>query len=133
MSLIMEIQKDMELGETVELHTEHIFTKGLYTRKLHIPKGTFLIGKRHRFATLNILAKGVMTIYDEKQIFTVEAGFTAESKPFTKKAGLAKEDSIWINVFETEETDLDIIEELFIIKEDEYLALEKETECQYIS
>jgi hypothetical protein len=128
MSSLIEIEKELMDLEQLDLKVDHIFQDGVYYRKLYIPAGTLLVGKRHRHATMNILAKGKMTIYDEFESFECEAGFTSVSDPLTKKAGYAHEDSIWINAHKTDETDVDKIEEEFIMDEKEYISL-KELEC----
>lgn len=125
MSNLVQIEKDLAQLEQIDLITNHIFSDGVYMRELHIPKGTFIIGKRHKHKTINILTKGKMTIYDEDSTFEVSAPFTAVSEPYTKKAGYAHEDSIWVNIHPTNETDLDIIEEQFIITEEEFLKLDR--------
>ena len=127
---IVELENDLKQLQQIELETNHLFADGVYTRELIIPKGAVLIGKRHRYATTNILLKGKMTIYDEHSSFTVEAPFMAVAEPLTKKMGYAHEDSIWVNIHPTNETDLDIIEKQFIIEENEYLQLQgKDSEC----
>lgn len=127
---IAEIEKDLLNKEQTELDVIHTFGGGVYVRELHIPKGTIVVGKRHRKKTINMLIKGKMTIYDENSSFEVEAPFIKESLEFTKKAGIAHEDSIWINVHPTDSTDLEEIENEFIINEDEYKQLiKKDTKC----
>jgi len=123
---LAKLEQSIQVQEQIDLETKHTFSPGLYIRELHIPKGVFIIGKRHRHKTMNMLIKGKMTIYDENETFEVEAPFIAESEAFTKKAGLAHEDSVWINIHATNETDLDIIEKEFIIDEEEFLQLQKE-------
>ncbi|MFP4086639.1 MAG: hypothetical protein ACLFUL_07585 [Desulfobacteraceae bacterium] len=54
------------------------------------------------------------------------------SPPFSKKMGYAHEDTVFVNVHPTKETDLEKIESEFIIKEEEYenlrrIEMEKET------
>ena len=120
---LIAVQNAMLKQEQIKLEPKHTFGDGLYIRELFIPKGVMLVGKRHRHKTMNMLVKGKMTIYDENSSFEVEAPFMAESAEFTKKMGYAHEDSIWVNIHPTNETDLDKIEEEFIIKEEEYLAL----------
>ncbi len=109
--------------EQTEFELVHTFSEGIYTRELHIPKGTCLVGKRHRKKTLNILLKGKMTIYDGDSSVYIEAPFMFEADKYTKKAGYAHEDSIWVNIHPTSSTDLKEIEKEFIIPESEYLSL----------
>jgi hypothetical protein len=122
---LKRIEQMMMLENQVELETKHMFTEGQYIRELHIPKGTLLVGKRHRNKTLNMLIKGSMTIHDEHNSFDIKAPWYGESEALTKKAGYAHEDSIFLNIHVTNETDLDIIEKEFIITEEEYLQLKR--------
>jgi len=121
---LKQLEQEMKLVKQVELETKHTFTEGQYIRELFIPKGVLLVGKRHRHKTLNMLIKGKMTIHDENRSFDIEAPWYGESEALTKKAGFAHEDSIFLNIHVTNETDLDIIEKQFIIEEEEYLQLQ---------
>ncbi len=128
---LIDIEKNLKQNcDTIDLKVEHQFFNGMYWRKLYIPKGVTLIGKRHREVTMNMLIKGSMVIYDEHSSINIEAGWYGESDKFTKKAGYAYEDSVFVNIHVTDETDLDKLEEMFIIEEDEYIALSgKENKC----
>jgi hypothetical protein len=78
---------------------------------LHIPAGTVLTGKPHRFRTLNILLKGRINVAasnEPSRIMSAPAIFVAEAG--SRRAGLTLEDTIWINVHGTEETDVEKIE-----------------------
>ena len=107
----------------VECKVEHKFCEGLYVRTLHIPKGTLIVGKRHRNKTLNMLTKGSITIYDGDSTITHNAPFTFEADKYSKKAGFAHEDSIWVNIHVTSEKDLVKLEAECIIPEEEYKSL----------
>lgn len=91
-------------------HVEHEVTEGMYLRKLFIPKGTLIVGKVHLKHCHNIVASGDITVLTETGCRRLKAGFTGMSKPGTQKVGLAHEDTVFINVFRTDKTDLDEIE-----------------------
>lgn len=97
-------------GEHVEMPVEHFFLNGMYTRKLFIPKGTVLVGKIHTKDCVNIVAKGDISVVTESGSMRVQAGFTLLSPAGIQKLGYAHEDTIFINVFRTDETDIDKIE-----------------------
>lgn len=97
-------------GEHLELPVEHIFAAGMYTRKLFIKKGTFLIGKIHRKECVNIVAQGDISVLTESGSMRVKAGYTVVSPAGIQKVGYAHEDTIFINVFLTNETDIEKIE-----------------------
>lgn len=91
-------------------HVEHEVTDGMYLRKMFIPKGTILVGKVHLKHCHNVVASGDITVLTETGCRRVKAGFTGMSKPGTQKVGLAHEDTVFINIFHTEKTDLSEIE-----------------------
>lgn len=115
--------------DQVECLIDHHFSDGIYSRTMKVPARTFVIGKIHRFKTLNILTKGKALIYigDNQPAKEICAPFTFVSNPMERKMAFFLEDSEWINVHPTYEINLKKIEEIFIVPEEEYLiSLEKE-------
>lgn len=98
-------------GAQTDFPAEHCFADGMYMRTLCIPKGTLLVGKIHRKACLNIVAAGDISILTEHGARRVKAGFTGVSEAGIQKVGFAHEDTIFINVFRTSETDVARVEE----------------------
>lgn len=106
----------------IELHVEHHFSPGVYARELHIPKGTVLTGKIHKYAQLNILSAGEMSVLTEDGVKRVGAPFTVVSPPGTKRIAYAHTDCVWTTIHGTDETDIDKIEDHFIAQDEtEYL------------
>ncbi len=106
----------------VDMPPVHYFAPGLYAREITIPKGTVLTGKIHKFAQLNIMSKGELSVLTEDGIKRVRAPFTIVSPPGTKRIAYAHEDTVWTTIHGTEETDLEKIEVKFIAQSDaEYL------------
>jgi len=100
---------ECEIARTPEPETTliHHFADGLYGRELHLPKGAILTGKTHRGRTLNIIPKGkilVSAVGEASRVIEAPACFVSEAG--ARRAGLALEDTIWINVHASEETDL---------------------------
>jgi hypothetical protein len=93
-----------------EFPVEHTLIDGVYTRKLFIPKGSFLVGKVHLKECVNIVAKGDISILTETGMGRIQAGHIAVSKPGIQKLGYAHEDTVFVNVFRTDETDINKIE-----------------------
>lgn len=80
-ALIMRVQRSLEaLPYQTEFVVEHEFCDGMYLRKLHIPKGTLLIGKIHKQPCMNIVAKGDIAILTETGAKRVTAGFSVPSR-----------------------------------------------------
>ena len=97
--------------------TDHFFAPGIYARMMFIPAGGVVVGKIHRHETMNIICKGKIAILTEEGRVVVEGPCVINSSPGIKKAGYAVEDTWWINIHATEETDLDKIETHFIAKD----------------
>lgn len=97
-------------GEHIELPVVHEFAKGMYLRKLFIKKGALLIGKIHRKECFNIVAKGDISVLTESGAMRVREGFSIVSPAGIQKVGYAHEDTVFINVFLTDETDIEKLE-----------------------
>ena len=95
----------------VELDIEHVFAPGTYARKMVIPAGVVLTGKIHLTEHINIVAAGVIEVRSEGETRRIEAPAIFVSKPGVKRAGFAIEDTVWITIHATEETDPEVIEE----------------------
>ena len=123
-AMIMRLKDDLlALGDSAELPVEHTFANGMYARKLFIKKGTLLIGKIHRKECINIVAKGDISVLTETGSLRVQAGYTVVSPAGIQKLGLAHEDTIFINVFQTNETDINKLEQEIACESYEALEL----------
>ena len=111
---LLELPKEQQLD--LDALTKHHFAPGVYARELFIPKGTVLTGKIHKTEHLNIISQGKISVATEDGPKLIEAPHIMVSKPGTKRAGYAHEDTTWITIHVTDETDLDKIEELVIAK-----------------
>lgn len=118
---IIRKQKDCVEGDRTEMPLKHTFGDGVYVRDLTIPKGFLVVGKIHKTRTLNILLKGDITILTENGVKRIQAPYYFIGSPGDKKVGFAHEETIWLNVLPTEETDLEKIEDKFIAKNYEEL------------
>ena len=120
---IWELEAALKRENQVELTTLHHFADGIYVRELHIPKGVTLTGKVHRKSTVNIITKGSILVVTEEGKRLVTAPECFVSAPGCKKAGHALEDTIWLNIHRTDETDLERIEAEFIVPENEAIEM----------
>ncbi len=98
-------------GKT-EPPVEHEFMDGIYIRRMFIPKGTLLVGKIHRLECLNVVERGDIAILTETGAKRVKAGFTLVSPAGIQKVGYANEDTVFTNVFRTDEKDVSKLESL---------------------
>lgn len=95
----------------VDIPVKHTFGHGTYAREIMIPKGVTCSGKIHLFDDINIVQYGRMQVLtDGGQFVEVVGPCTFVAKAGVKKMGKALEDTLWITIHATDETDLDIIE-----------------------
>jgi hypothetical protein len=99
-----------------ECPLKHHFAPGAYGREIFIPKGTLLVGKIHKHAHLNMLMKGKVSVLTEEGPKVLEAPLTMVSPAGTKRAVYTHEDTVWVTVHLTKETDLEKIEDEIIAK-----------------
>ncbi len=97
----------------VELKVVHHFGHKTYARELHIPKGCTLTGAIQKFANVNILSKGDITVLTKDGMRRVQAPFTEVSPAGMKRVGYAHEDCVWTTIFSTEETDPEKVVDYF--------------------
>lgn len=111
---IQELARALEQsdGYFTELPLDHQFANGMYIRRLFIPKGSLIIGRIHKSECVNIVEKGDISVLTETGMMRVQAGFTIVSPPGIQKVGYAHEDTIFTNIFRTDETDVDKIEDV---------------------
>jgi hypothetical protein len=102
-------------GDTENCPLKHSFAEGVYVREIFIPKGTVMTGKIHRHSHPNFLMKGeVVVVTEDGGKEHLKAPLSMISKAGTKRVIYAIEDTVWITVHVTEETDLKKIEDYVI-------------------
>lgn len=106
MNALTKLEDIMRKMPQVELQTDHYFADGMYARVLSRPAGTLIVGKQHKREHFYIVAKGRVQVGHD----IYEAGTVIVSKPGTKRAVLALEDSICLTVHRTKKRNLDKIE-----------------------
>lgn len=97
-------------SDQADFPVEHVLVDGMYMRRLFIAKDRLLVGKIHLKECINFVEKGDISVMTETGSKRVQAGFTLVSPAGIQKVGYAHEDTIFINVFRTDETDIEKIE-----------------------
>lgn len=108
-------------GENDCLPLKHSFVEGMYVREIFIPKGMLIVGKIHKKSNPVFVMLGDISIFSEEGSKRLKGGDYLISKPGAKRVGLTHEDTIWVEVFATNETDLNRLEEELIVKKYEEL------------
>lgn len=124
---IRRLEREMLRMEQLPIDTHHHFAPGQYAREIVIPAGTLLTGKKHKTEHLNVVSKGDITVWTEDGMRRIKAPFTFVSKPGTKRVGLVHEETVWITIHATSETDLVKLEAELI--EPEMIGSESEVVC----
>ena len=110
----------------VDCRTEHTFGDGWYVRQVTIPAGTYAMGHRHRFETLNNVVSGHAQIMTEDGPVDVFAPATFTSPP-GRKLVYAVTETVWQNVIATELKDPDAIEAIMVERSPKWL--ERNSAC----
>lgn len=96
----------------------HRFGPSIYIRELHMSAGTMAVGKLQKFEHINILLKGKVIMFNSNgTTSTLEAPLFYVDKP-GRKVAFILEDTVWQNVYATEETDVDKLEDYFLENSD---------------
>jgi len=95
----------------------HHFGPGIYIRELTMPAGIIAIGHMQKKDHLNVILTGKVAMIEDDNIRIVEAPMIFTGKP-GRKIGYVIETCVWQNVYATDETDIDKLEDMFIDKSD---------------
>ena len=107
---VVRLQAAMSKLPQVELETRHYFADGMYAREVSRPATCLIVGKIHKKEHFYIVTKGKVQVVTDDGTQVYEAPTVLVSKPGTKRAVLALEDSCCMTVHRTDKTDLDEIE-----------------------
>lgn len=107
------IKKEIQL----ECPLIHRFSQGVYAREIFIPKGGFIVGKIHKYKNLNVITKGEVSFFSIDGAVRVKAPHTFVASPGVKRVIYAHEDTFWMTIHGTKETDIEKIEEEVIAKD----------------
>lgn len=121
-----QLEKEQLDFDQVDCPIRHIFGPGLYIREMTMPKGAFVLGHHHNFDTMNIMIKGkIQVILGDGTITEFTAPQTFVSPP-GRKAAYIVEETIWQNVFATDETDIEKLEAYYLTQTNFCLSRDKE-------
>lgn len=94
----------------------HRFGPGIYIREVFIPAGTFAIGHHQKYEHMNVFLKGAVTMFKDGQIVELRAPMSFVGQP-GRKIGYVTEDMYWQNIYATDETDIEKLEQMFFEKD----------------
>jgi hypothetical protein len=108
-------------GDRVGPEVEHFFAHGLYGRKLLIPAGVLLMGKRQRNSNITTQIYGDIEVTTDDGPKRIAGQATFVAPGHTKRLGWTHAPTLWLTVHHTFETDLSKIEAELIEPELELL------------
>lgn len=98
------------------LPLKHSFVDGAYVREIFMPKGMLLTSKIHKITHPYFVMKGDVSVLTEEGVLRIKGPFSGITKAGTKRVLYIHEDTIWITVHITKETELAKIEEEIIAR-----------------
>lgn len=107
------LAKSLELPQ-LDCQTKHYFGPSLYIREVTMPAGAVVIGKPHRKEHMCVMLQGRMIIVDadgnKKELV---APLTFVGGPGRKVAYIL-ETTVFQNILATDETDIDVLENMLV-------------------
>ena len=116
---LTDLEKEMLKLPQVECSVIHRFGPGLYIRELHMPADTLAIGHYQRFEHMNIFLKGRITMLNEDKNVELTAPMIFSAPP-GQKMGYVHEDVVWLNVYPTDEKDVETLEKTYLDKNENW-------------
>lgn len=102
--------------EQVNCPLEHLFTPGLYTRKIFIPAGIFIISEIHKTEHPFVISQGIVKVWTEELgtqwLYAPHHGVT---KPGTRRCLLTVTDTIWLTFHVTNSRNVEEIKRQIIL------------------
>ncbi|WP_111860643.1 hypothetical protein [Acinetobacter sp. CFCC 10889] len=114
-----DFQNTLKQFKQAEIPVFHHFSLGQYARECHLPAQTFVIGKVHRHAHVNVISKGRVAQADENGIKILSAPCTFINEIGAKRVLYVFEDTIWTTIHNNPSNtqDLALIEAEVIVPE----------------
>jgi len=101
---------------------EHAFVDGAYIRMITMPKGMLVTSKIHKKTHPYFVMKGDVSVLTDEGEIRIKAPYAGITKAGTKRVLYIHEETVWITVHPTQETDLKKIEDEIIAKSFDELA-----------
>lgn len=122
---IDNIESEMLTMEQAYCPVIHRFSPGLYIRELHMKAGIFAVGHYQKTEHFNLFLKGKVLSKDiNGEDIELIAPMTFTSPP-GRKFGYVLEDVVWLNVYPTDETDIETLEDMFFTKSESWKESKK--------
>ena len=115
---VQQAERSMLAIEQSPCPVIHRFGPGIYIREVFMPAGTLAIGHEQRYEQMNVFLKGRVTMLGKNGENVDLVAPMAFVGPPGRKIGYIAEDMVWQNIYATEETDIEKLEAMFLVKDD---------------
>lgn len=119
---IEQVEKQLLNYPQIETKLTHRFAPGVYMREIFMPAHSIIIGHEHTTSHLNVILSGRASVVMDGQRHELKAGDVVVSKAGVRKLLYIHEDMRWATIHPTEETDVEKLESLLIVKSGSWLA-----------
>jgi len=119
-SKMQEVESKMMAMEQADCPVKHHFGPGIYIREVRISAGVFSIGHHQNLEHLNHMVAGRVIMLNPDGTTSELAAPAIFTSPPGRKVGLIVEDMVWLNIYATDETDIDKLEETYLTKSDSW-------------
>jgi hypothetical protein len=111
---VEKLLAQVEQMPQVDVNTKHYFGPSIYIREVTMPAGAVVIGKPHRKEHMCVMLQGRMIIVDaEGNQKELVAPMTFVGGPGRKVAYIL-ETTVFQNILATDETDIDVLENMLV-------------------
>lgn len=108
----------------------HRFGPGIYIREVTVPAGTVAIGHYQKYEHMNVFLHGRVSMFnDDGSMTELCAPMIFVGKP-GRKIGYVHEDMVWLNIYSTNERDVETLEKTFLDKSPAWEFMNKLRENQ---
>lgn len=112
-----QIEAMMLAAPQIDCPVTHHFGPGIYMREAFLPAGTYVMGHAHKNEHMNIMLKGKMAVIVNGEAKVIDGPYIFTGQPGRKFAYII-EDTVFVNAYATEETDIEKLEEMYVDKSD---------------
>jgi len=113
---LIELEQKMLKLDQADCPVIHRFGPGVYIREVKIPAGALAIGHYQKCPHMNIFLQGRLTIVNnDGTISELVAPMIFSAEP-GRKCGYVHEDVVWLNIYPTDETDVEKLEATYLDK-----------------
>lgn len=120
-----QIEAVMLAAPQINCPITHHFGPGIYMREAFLPAGTYVMGHAHRGEHMNIMLKGKMAVIVNGEAKVIDGPYIFTGHPGRKLAYII-EDTVFLNAYATEETDVEKLEDMYVDKSRAWLDAQNE-------